>query len=97
MTMTLTLEEQLKGLGYDVMGGFARTGARGRSICHAADRDLDSMDIGCARGRRAHEAAARIDDQRPVPILMLAVCRSRYNSQGRHAGALGYLVKPVNG
>jgi len=93
--VALTLEEQLKGLGYDVIG-VARTGAEAIDLASRLSPDLIIMDIRMPEVEGT-EAAARINQQRPVPILMLTAYTDRDTiRKAEAAGALGYLVKPVN-
>lgn len=93
--VALTLEEQLKGLGYDVIG-IARTGAEAIDLAARLGPDLIIMDIRMPE-MEGTEAAARINQQRPTPILMLTAYTDRETiRKAEHAGALGYLVKPVN-
>ena len=93
--VALTLEEQLKGLGYDVIG-VARTGAEAIDLATRLNPDCIIMDIRMPEVDGT-EAAARINAQRPTPILMLTAYTDRETiRRAENAGALGYLVKPVN-
>ncbi len=93
--VALTLEEQLKGLGYDVIG-IARTGAEAIDLATRLGPDLIIMDIRMPE-MEGTEAAARINQQRPTPILMLTAYTDRETiRRAEQAGALAYLVKPVN-
>ncbi|MGQ9547876.1 MAG: ANTAR domain-containing response regulator [Roseiflexus sp.] len=93
--VALTLEEQLKGLGYDVIG-IARTGNEAIELASRLGPDLIVMDIRMPE-MDGTEAAARINQQRPTPILMLTAYTDRETiRKAEQAGALGYLVKPVN-
>ncbi len=93
--VALTLEEQLKGLGYDVIG-IARTGSEAIDLAARLGPDLIIMDIRMPE-MDGTEAAARINQQRPTPILMLTAYTDRETiRKAEQAGALGYLVKPVN-
>jgi response regulator NasT len=93
--VALTLEEQLKGLGYEVVG-VARTGAEAIVLAGKLHPDLIIMDIRMPEVDGT-EAAARINQQRPTPILMLTAYTDRETiRRAEQAGALGYLVKPVN-
>lgn len=93
--VALTLEEQLKGLGYDVIG-IARTGAEAIDLASRLGPDLVIMDIRMPE-MEGTEAATRINQQRPTPILMLTAYTDRETiRKAEQAGALGYLVKPVN-
>jgi two-component system, response regulator PdtaR len=93
--VAITLEEQLKGLGYDVVG-IARSGAQAIELATKLQPDLIIMDIRMPE-MEGTEAASRINQQRAVPILMLTAYTDRETiRKAEQAGALGYLVKPVN-
>ncbi len=93
--VALTLEEQLKGLGYDVIG-VARTGTEAVDLVGRLNPDVIIMDIRMPE-MEGTEAAMRINQQRPTPILMLtAYTDTETIRRAEAAGALGYLVKPVN-
>lgn len=93
--VSLTLEEQLKGLGYDVIG-IARTGAEAISLANRLKPDLIMMDIRMPE-MEGTEAAARIRDQMAVPIIMLTAYADKETiKRAEAAGAMAYLVKPVN-
>lgn len=93
--VSLTLEEQLKGLGYDVIG-IARSGTEAINLTNRLSPDLIIMDIRMPE-MEGTEAAARIRDQHPVPIIMLTAYADKDTiRKAEMAGALAYLVKPVN-
>ncbi len=93
--VSLTLEEQLKGLGYDVVG-IARTGAEAVNLANRLKPDLILMDIRMPE-MEGTEAAARIRDQMSVPIIMLTAYTDKDTiRKAEAAGAISYLVKPVN-
>ncbi len=93
--VSLTLEEQLKGLGYEVLG-IARSGTDAVSLANRLRPDLIIMDIRMPE-MDGTEAAARIRDHFPVPIIMLtAYADNETIKRAEAAGALGYLVKPIN-
>lgn len=93
--VSLTLEEQLKDLGYDVVG-IARSGTQAITLANRLSPDLIIMDIRMPEMDGA-EAAARIRSQRPVPIIMLTAYADKETiKRAEAAGALAYLVKPVN-
>ena len=93
--VALTLEEQLKSLGYDVIA-VAHTGAEAIDLASRLTPDMIIMDIRMPE-IEGTEAAARINAQRPTPILMLTAYTDRETiRRAEAAGALGYLVKPVN-
>ncbi len=93
--VSLTLEEQLKGLGYDVVG-IARSGVEAVNLAARLKPDLIMMDIRMPE-MEGTEAAARIRDQHPVPIIMLTAYADKETvKKAEAAGALAYLVKPIN-
>ncbi len=93
--VSLTLEEQLKGLGYDVVG-IARSGVEAVAMTNRLHPDLVIMDIRMPE-MDGTEAAARIREQCPVPIIMLTAYAEREMiSRAEAAGAMAYLVKPIN-
>ncbi|NJN17858.1 MAG: response regulator [Oscillochloris sp.] len=93
--VSLTLEEQLKGLGYDVIG-IARTGTEAVQLAGRLKPDLIFMDIRMPE-MEGTEAAGRIRDQMDVPIIMLTAYTDKDTiRKAEAAGAMGYLVKPVN-
>lgn len=93
--VSLTLEEQLKGLGYDVVG-IARNGNEAIALANRLKPDLIMMDIRMPE-MDGTEAAARIHDQMAVPIIMLTAYVDKETvRKAEAAGALAYLVKPVS-
>jgi two-component system, response regulator PdtaR len=93
--VALTLEEQLKSQGYDVIA-VAHTGAEAIDLAARLSPDLIIMDIRMPEVEGT-EAAGRINAQRPTPIIMLTAYTDRDTiRRAGEAGALGYLVKPVN-
>ncbi len=93
--VSLTLEEQLKGLGYDVIG-IARSGVEAVNLASRLKPDLIMMDIRMPE-MEGTEAAAKIRDASPVPIIMLTAYADKETiRKAEAAGALAYLVKPVN-
>jgi AmiR/NasT family two-component response regulator len=93
--VALTLEEQLKSIGYDVIA-VAHTGAEAIELANRLSPDLIIMDIKMPE-IEGTEAAARINANRPTPIIMLTAYTDRDTiRRAELAGALGYLVKPVN-
>jgi two-component system, response regulator PdtaR len=93
--VSLTLEEQLKGLGYDVIG-IARTGAEAISLANRLKPDLIFMDIRMPE-MEGTEAATRIREQMAVPIIMLTAYADKETiKKAEAAGAMAYLVKPVS-
>ena len=92
--VSLTLEEQLKGLGYDVIG-IARTGQEAVDLASRLSPDVVLMDIRMPE-IDGTEAATRINQQRSTPIIMLTAYADKETiRKAEVAGVLGYLVKPV--
>lgn len=92
--VSLTLEEQLRDLGYEVVG-IARSGAEALSMAQRLNPDLIMMDIRMPE-MDGTEAAARIRTQNPVPIIMLTAYADKDTvRKAEAAGAMAYLVKPV--
>jgi response regulator NasT len=93
--VSLTLEEQLKGLGYEVVG-IARTGAEAVMLASRLKPDLVIMDIRMPE-MDGTEATSRIRDQTGIPVVMLTAFADKETiRRAEAAGALAYLVKPVN-
>jgi response regulator NasT len=93
--VSLTLEEQLKDLGYEVVG-IARSGTEALHLAQRLNPDLIIMDIRMPE-MDGTEAAARIRKQRPIPVVMLTAYSDKENiRKADDAGALAYLVKPVS-
>ncbi|MGQ9482229.1 ANTAR domain-containing response regulator [Chloroflexus sp.] len=93
--VSLTLEDQLKGLGYEVVG-IARTGTEAVMLASRLKPDLVIMDIRMPE-MDGTEATARIRDQTGIPVVMLtAFADKEAIRRAEAAGALAYLVKPVN-
>ena len=89
-----TLAEQLKSHGYEV-AGVARNSAEVGRLCEQEAPDLLIMDMRLPEtgGVAATELAERI----PVPIvMMIAFSDAGSVQQAEAAGALAYLVTPVN-
>ncbi len=92
--VSLTLEEQLKDLGYHVVG-IARTGTEAIHLTKRLRPDVIMMDIRMPE-MDGTEAASRIRARYPVPIIMLTAYADKETvRKAESAGALGYLVKPV--
>lgn len=93
--VSLTLEEQLKGLGYDVIG-IARTGTEAIDLAMRLVPDVILMDIRMPEVDGT-EAALRINQQRSMPIIMLTAYTDKETvRKAEAAGVLGYLVKPIS-
>src|SRR5215216_1190158 len=73
--VALTLEEQLKGLGYDVIA-VAHTGAEAIDLAARLSPDLIIMDIRMPEVDGT-EAASRINQKRSTPIVMLTAYTDR--------------------
>lgn len=93
--IALTLEEQLIGLGYEV-AGVARNGKEAVQLCEQLVPDLVLMDMQMPE-MSGDVAARQITARCPKPIVMLtAFSDSDHLQKAEAAGALAYLVKPVN-
>lgn len=93
--VSLTLEEQIKGLGYDVIG-IARNGVEAVDLARRLRPDLILMDFRMPEMDGA-EAAKRIQNTHPTPVIMLTAYAD-YDTihKAEEAGILSYLVKPVD-
>ncbi len=91
----LGLEQDLRSLGHTVIG-IAGDGETAVSMARNLSPDLVIMDVRMPY-LGGLEAAARIHDERPVPIIIVTAY-SDPETLGRAAGApvFHYLVKPVN-
>lgn len=93
--VSLTLEEQLKDLGYDVVA-IARSGSEAVHLAQRLSPDLILMDIRMPE-MDGTEAAEQIRDTNPIPVIMLTAYADKETiSRAEAAGALAYLVKPIN-
>ena len=89
----LDLVELLKRAGMEVVGE-ARDGEEAVALARELEPDLAIMDVKMPR-LDGIEAARRILDQRPIPIVMLtAYGQEELVSRAVEAGVFGYLVKP---
>src|SRR5947207_6316008 len=89
----LDLRELLERAGYEVCAE-ARDGAEAVELARSERPDLAVLDV-----KMPHldgiEAARRILDERPIPIVMLtAYGQEELVSRAVEAGVFGYLVKP---
>lgn len=93
--VALTLEEQLAGLGYAVIG-VARNGKEAVQLSDEFTPDVILMDM--MMPELSGDAATRqIMAHAPRPIIMLtAFSDADHIQKAEAAGALAYLVKPVN-
>jgi two-component system, response regulator PdtaR len=93
--LLITLEEQLRGLGYDVVGT-AHSGTEAVKLARRLAPDVIIMDVRMPE-MDGTEAATRIQNENPVPVIMLTAYADKETIRKVEAcGALGYLVKPVN-
>ncbi len=93
--LLITLEEQLRGLGYDVVGT-AHSGSEAVTLARRLAPDVIIMDVRMPE-MDGTEAATRIQNENPVPVIMLTAYADKETIRKVEAcGALGYLVKPVN-
>ena len=89
----LDLVEMLARAGLDVVGE-ARDGIEAVELARTQEPDLAVLDVKMPR-LDGIEAARRILDERPIPIVMLtAYGQDELVSRAVEAGVFGYLVKP---
>jgi response regulator NasT len=89
----LDLREMLERAGFDVCAE-AKDGEEAVQLAAAEQPDLAIMDVKMPR-LDGIEAARKILDERPIPIVMLtAYGQEELVSRAVEAGVFGYLVKP---
>jgi two-component system, response regulator PdtaR len=89
----LDLRELLEGAGFEVCAE-ARDGAEAVDLARSEQPDLAILDVKMPR-LDGIEAARRILEERPIPIVMLtAYGQHELVSRAVEAGVFGYLVKP---
>jgi response regulator NasT len=89
----LDLRELLETAGHEVVAE-ARDGEEAVALAREHSPDLAIMDVKMPR-LDGIEAARRILDERPIPIVMLtAYGQQELVSRAVEAGVFGYLVKP---
>ena len=89
----LDLRDLIEQAGHEVCGE-ARDGVEAVELARELDPDLAVMDVKMPR-LDGIEAARRILDERPIPIVMLtAYGQEELVSPAIEAGVFGYLVKP---
>jgi two-component system, response regulator PdtaR len=89
----LDLVELLRRAGLDVVGE-ARDGEEAVALAREHEPDLAIMDVKMPK-LDGIEAARRILDERPIPIVMLtAYGQEELVARAVEAGVFGYLVKP---
>ena len=89
----LDLRDLLARAGFDVCAE-ARDGVEAVELARAEQPDLAVLDVKMPR-LDGIEAARRILDERPIPIVMLtAYGQNELVSRAVEAGVFGYLVKP---
>src|SRR5437762_12737022 len=89
----LDLREVLERAGFEICAE-ARDGAEAVELARAEQPDLAVLDVKMPR-LDGIEAARRILDERPIPIVMLtAYGQDELVARAVEAGVFGYLVKP---
>jgi response regulator NasT len=89
----LDLRALLESAGFEVCAE-ARDGVEAVELARSAEPDLAVLDVKMPR-LDGIEAARRILDERPIPIVMLtAYGQDELVSRAVEAGVFGYLVKP---
>jgi AmiR/NasT family two-component response regulator len=89
----LDLRSLLEGAGFEVCAE-ARDGEEAVALARSEQPDLAILDVKMPR-LDGIEAARRILDERPIPVVMLtAYGQEELVSRAVEAGVFGYLVKP---
>jgi two-component system, response regulator PdtaR len=89
----LDLRQLLEGAGFEVCAE-ARDGEEAVALARTEEPDLAVLDVKMPR-LDGIEAARRILDERPIPIVMVtAYAEQDLLSRAVEAGVFGYLVKP---
>jgi response regulator NasT len=89
----LDLRGLLERAGYEIVAE-ARDGEEAVTLCREHEPELAIMDVKMPK-LDGIDAARRILDQRPIPIVMLtAYGQDELVSRAVEAGVFGYLVKP---
>src|SRR5918998_4679175 len=89
----LDLAEMLARAGFEICGE-AREGMEAVELARSEQPDVAVLDVKMPR-LDGIEAARRILDERPIPIVMLtAYGQAELVSRAVEAGGFGYLVKP---
>jgi AmiR/NasT family two-component response regulator len=89
----LDLKELLQRAGFEVCAE-ARDGAEAVELARSEEPDVAVLDVKMPR-LDGIEAARKILDERPIPIVMLtAYGQDELVSRAIEAGVFGYLVKP---
>ncbi len=90
------LEEMLTSMGYEVVG-IATTGAEAITKAVEGRPDLILMDIKLPGGVDGIEAAARIQEVRPVPVIFITGYSSdELTERAKSLNPYGYLPKPFH-
>ena len=89
----LDLKQLLERAGYDVIAE-AKDGEEAVALARAEEPELAILDVKMPK-LDGIEAARRILDERPIPIVMLtAYGQDELVQRAAEAGVFGYLVKP---
>src|SRR5207244_4371456 len=89
----LDLRSLLEGAGFEICAE-ARDGVEAVELARSEEPDLAVLDVKMPR-LDGIDAARRILDERPIPIVMLtAYGHDELVSRAVEAGVFGYLVKP---
>jgi response regulator NasT len=90
----VTLARGLRRVGYGVVE--AQSGEEAVEVCRQASFDLGIFDLRMA-GISGIEAARRINSETRLPFIVLsAYDEAKVVDEAVEAGALGYLVKPID-
>ena len=90
------LKSQLEALGHQVVG-LAQDGLEAVELTERLSPDLVLMDVHMPR-LDGIQAAKKLQETLPTPILFVTAHSDiQLAAEASKAGALGYLIKPVNG
>ena len=90
------LKSQLEALGHQVVG-LAKDGLEAVELTERLSPDLVLMDVRMPR-LDGIEAAKKLQETMPTPILFVTAHSDiQLAAEASKVGALGYLIKPVNG
>lgn len=89
------LEEQLRALGYEI-AGIARTGMEALRLCQQQRPDLVIIDMQLPEHGAASITRQIVERTPTAVVVMTAFAEPENIRRAEDAGALAYLVKPIN-
>lgn len=93
--IAMALHDQLEYLGHYVVGT-ASTGSEAVSMASEHLPDLVLMDVHLEGGIDGLEAAARINEIRPTPVIVLTGFPDKLIDRGHDRGIVAHLLKPID-